>query len=225
VLGPSGAEVAGYAGGVSRIDPETRAASAARPTAGRIAREAAFLMASAFVLALVLKTFFVQAFWIPSPSMTPTLRPGDRILVIKVPYWFGEPHRGDIVVFERTDRSIPSPDRGLVGEAVHWLGEGLGFQPPDHPDYVKRVIGEPGDVVWAKRGRVYVNGLAILEAYLTQPTATFPKTQVPDGKLFVMGDNRAHSLDSRSSLGFVPIDHVVGKAFLTIWPLDRFDVP
>lgn len=191
----------------------------------RIVGEVAILMATAFVLAIVLKTFFVQAFWIPSSSMAPTLRPGDRILVIKVPYWFGEPHRGDIVVFERTDRSRPDPDRGLVGGAVHWLGEGLGFQPPDHPDYVKRVIGEPGDVVWARKGRVYVNGLAILEPYLTQRTAPFPRTEVPEGKLFVMGDNRSHSLDSRSALGFVAIEDVVGEAFLTIWPPDRFDVP
>jgi signal peptidase I len=196
-----------------------------RSTSGRIAREVTVLMLTAFAIALVLKTFFVQAFWIPSPSMAPTLRPGDRILVVKVPYWFGEPHRGDIVVFERTDRALPTPDRGAVGEVVHWLGEGLGFQPPDHPDYVKRVIGEPGDVVWARQGRVYVNGLAILEPYLTQPTPPFPRTEVPDGKLFVMGDNRRRSLDSRSSLGFVPVDDVVGKAFLTIWPIDRFDVP
>jgi signal peptidase I len=99
------------------------------------------------------------------------------------------------------------------------LGQGLGFTPPDNPDYIKRVIGEPGDVVSAKAGHVFVNGVQISEPYLDQRTARFPKTKVPAGKLFVMGDNRANSLDSRFGLGFVPIDRVIGKAIWIIWPV------
>jgi signal peptidase I len=181
------------------------------------------LLLMAFALALLIKTFLVQAFFIPSGSMEPTLAPGDRVVVVKVPYWFGEPSRGDIIVFERTDRlgAGNEPDRGLVGGFFDWLGEGLGFQPPENPDYIKRVIGLPGDQVSGKDGKVFVNGRVIEEPYLTQRTADFSNTEVPSGKLFVMGDNRGNSLDSRAGLGFVPIDDVVGKAYLTIWPISR----
>lgn len=175
------------------------------------------LIIMAFVLALLIKTFLVQAFFIPSGSMEPTLVPGDRVLVLKVPYYFGDPDRGDIIVFEDPDPS-GVPDRGLVSGFFHWMFEGLGVQRPDSEDFIKRVIGTPGDTVWAKDGQVYVNGEAIEEPYLTQPTDDFPRRTVPEGKLFVMGDNRGNSLDSRFSLGFVPIDKVIGKAEIVIWP-------
>jgi signal peptidase I len=175
------------------------------------------LILMAFVLALLIKTFLVQAFFIPSGSMEPTLMPGDRVLVLKVPYYFGDPDRGDIVVFEDPDPG-GTPDRGLVGGFFHWMFEGLGVQRPDSEDFIKRVIGTPGDTVWAKGGQVFVNGEPIDEPYLTQPTDDFPKDTVPEGKLFVMGDNRGNSLDSRFSLGMVPIDNVIGKAEVIIWP-------
>jgi signal peptidase I len=183
------------------------------------------LIIMAFVLALLIKTFLVQAFYIPSGSMEPTLVPGDRVLVLKVPYYFGEPDRGDIVVFEDPDPA-GTPDRGIVGGFFHWMFEGLGVQRPDNEDFIKRVIGTPGDSVWAEDGQVFVNGEPIDEPYLTQPTDDFPscnkdkvcKTKVPEGKLFVMGDNRGNSLDSRFSLGFVPIDKVIGKAEVVVWP-------
>ncbi len=175
------------------------------------------LILMAFVLALLIKTFLVQAFFIPSGSMEPTLVPGDRVLVLKVPYYFGEPDRGDIVVFEDPDPS-GVPDRGLVGGVLHWMFEGLGVQRPDSEDFIKRVIGTPGDTVWGRDGQVYVNGEPIDEPYLTQPTDDFHKFHVPEGKLFVMGDNRGNSLDSRFSLGMVPIDNVIGKAEIIIWP-------
>jgi signal peptidase I len=175
------------------------------------------LIIMAFVLALVIKTFLVQAFYIPSGSMEPTLVPGDRVLVLKVPYYFHDPRRGDIVVFEDPDPS-GEPDRGLVGGIFHWMFEGLGVQRPDSEDFIKRVIGTPGDVVHARDGVVYVNDEPIDEPYLTQPTEDFSRDTVPPGRLFVMGDNRGNSLDSRFSLGFVPIDKVVGKAEVVIWP-------
>jgi signal peptidase I len=180
------------------------------------------LILMAFALALLIKSTLIQAFWIPTGSMEPTLAPGDRVIVAKVPYYFHDPQRGDIVVFEEPDRS-KEPDRGLWGSITHWLGQGLGFTPPDNPDYIKRVIGEPGDVVWAKGGDVFVNGVQLSEAYLEEGTGRFDRTRVPEGKLFVMGDNRDNSLDSRFGLGFVPIDRVIGKAVVVIWPPGNID--
>jgi signal peptidase I len=175
------------------------------------------LIIMAFVLALVIKTFLVQAFFIPSGSMEPTLRPGDRVLVLKVPYYFHDPRRGDIIVFEDPDPS-KAADRGVVDGFFHWMFQGLGVQQPDNEDFIKRVIGLPGDTVSAKDGVVLVNGEKLAEPYLTQQTADFKKYTVPPGELFVMGDNRSNSLDSRFGLGFIPIDKVIGKAEVIIWP-------
>ena len=175
------------------------------------------LIVMAFVLALLIKTFLVQAFYIPSGSMEPTLVPGDRVLVLKVPYYFHDPRRGDIIVFEDPDPS-GEPGRGVIGGFFHWMFEGLGVQRPDSEDFIKRVIGTPGDVVRGEGGEVLVNDIPITEPYLTQPTDDFDKFRVPEGKLFVMGDNRGNSLDSRFSLGFIPIDKVIGKAEVVIWP-------
>jgi signal peptidase I len=178
------------------------------------------LILMAFALALLIKSTLLQAFWIPTGSMEPTLVPHDRVIVAKVPYYFHDPQRFDIIVFEEPDPA-KVPDRGVWGGLTHWLGQGLGFTPPDDADYIKRVIGEPGDVVYAKGGHVFVNGVRLSEPYLVQRTARFPKTKVPAGKLFVMGDNRANSLDSRYGLGFVPIDRVIGKAVWIIWPVEH----
>ena len=160
------------------------------------------LIVLAFALALLIKSLLLQAFWIPTGSMEPTLVPGDRV-----------------IVFEEPDPA-KAPDRGVWGSITHWLGQGLGFAAPDNPDYIKRVIGEPGDIVSAHNGHVYVDGVKISEPYLEEKTARFPETKVPEGKLFVMGDNRDNSLDSRFGLGFVPIDRVIGKAEFVIWPFE-----
>jgi signal peptidase I len=182
-------------------------------------RELPVLIVLAFALALLLKTLVVQAFYIPSGSMEPTLKPGDRVLVNKL---FDSAERGDIVVFS-DPRPGPQPDRGIVGGFLHWLSEGLGVARPADEDFVKRVIGLPGETVELRNGKLFVDGTQVDEPYLKGPpdTRDYGPVVVPEGKLFVLGDNRMNSNDSRFGLGFVPIDKVVGEAFVTIWPPSR----
>ena len=182
-------------------------------------KELPVLIVLAFVLAIVLKTFVVQAFYIPSGSMEPTLMPGDRVLVSKLG---GAPARGDIIVFQDPAPS-PGPDRGLVGGALHWLSEGLGVVRPADEDFIKRVIGLPGDTVELQDGRLYVNGARVPEPYLKGPPdrRDFGPITVPPNDLFVLGDNRLNSNDSRFGLGYIPLDRVVGKAFVVVWPPSR----
>jgi signal peptidase I len=202
---------------VTQVEPRSRGA----------AKELAVLTATALVIAILLKTFVVQAFYIPSVSMEPTLRPGDRILINRVAYRFGDIERGDIVVFSQP-HPVSGEGRGIVGGFLHWLWQGIGVVRPDDDDFIKRVIGLPGDVVEMHGGIVSVNGRPLDEPYVNQEdpsVAEFPPTAVPDGMLFVMGDNRNHSGDSRfpppAGLGFVPIDKVIGQAFVVIWPPSR----
>jgi signal peptidase I len=187
------------------------------------------LVGVALLLAIVIKLFLVQAFSIPSSSMVPTLLEGDRIIVCRICLRFDDVDRGDVVVFEGPDGT--TPDRGIVGGVLHWLGEILGVANPPHDDFVKRVAGLPGDVVEIDRtGTLFVNGSPVDEPYLNQPvpeTAYRPVT-VPDGMLFVLGDNRGDSGDSRCDppdcTGLVPIDKLIGVTFLRIWPVDRIGV-
>jgi signal peptidase I len=182
-------------------------------------RELPVLVVLAFALALLLKTFVVQAFYIPSGSMEPTLMPGDRVLVEKVLY---HPSHGDVIVFEDPHPG-PQPDRGPIGGFLHWLSQGLGFSQPVDEDFIKRVIGLPGDTVELRHGRLFVNGSRVRQPYLhgEPDLRDYGPTKVPPASLFVLGDNRLNSNDSRFGLGFVPEDRVVGRAFVLIWPPSR----
>lgn len=166
------------------------------------------VVVGALVVALVVKTFLFQAFYIPSASMEPTLEKGDRVLVNKVSYKAHDVRRGDVVVFE-----LPA---GSVG-------------PDGIKDLIKRVIGLPGDTIETRDGAVYINDRRLSEPYLPSGTLTgapadgtnpeIRRQVVPDGRVFVMGDNRSNSHDSRyDDRGPIPIDSIVGRAFVLVWP-------
>ena len=189
-------------------------------------RELVPLVLSALLLAIVIKSFLIQAFFIPSGSMQPTLRPGDRILVCRVCKLFSDVTYGDVIVF-----SDPAPvrheARGIVGGLVHWLGEGIGVARPEDDDFIKRVVALEGDTWEMRRGLLFVNGGRVREAYVAaeRDRRDFGPETVPDGMLFVLGDNRLHSGDSRfpppGGLGYIPEDKVIGEAFVIAWPLGR----
>lgn len=189
-------------------------------------RELPVLILIAFGAALLIKTFILQAFFIPSASMMPTLREGDRVLVEKVSYLFGEPGRGDVVVFERDLPGLTgsdAEDEGVLTDIRNAFRELFGFPTGTSEDYIKRVIGVEGDTVTGRDGDVYVNGERLDEPYLVDKVRTFPfePFEVPDGMLFVMGDNREASDDSRN-FGPIPADTVVGRAFVVLWPPSDF---
>ena len=184
-------------------------------------RELPGMILIALALALLIKTFLVQAFFIPSGSMIPTLEIGDRVLVNKLVYDFGEPQRFDIIVFE--DPAGTDPDRGLLGGVWHWLTEGLGVASSQEQDFIKRVIGLPGDRVEVRDGDLLVNGQPVPEPPNVRETEDFDPITVEPDKVFVMGDNRGNSDDSRGGLGQVPYDRIVGKAFILLWPPSRLE--
>lgn len=201
-------------------------------------REVPLLLAIALVLALGIKTFVVQAFYIPSPSMENTIMPGDRVLVNKFSPWFGaQPQRGQIVVFADPGGWLPdtpTPDTSNI--VVRWIKDVFTFvgllPSDDQHDLIKRVIGIPGDEVKCcdKQGRLTVDGVPLNEQSYIAP-GNLPSTIVFDvhvkaGFIWVMGDNRGDSADSRFHMtdkygGMVPISDVVGHAFVLIWPPSR----
>ncbi|ATZ24201.1 Signal peptidase I [Streptomyces lavendulae subsp. lavendulae] len=197
-------------------------------------KELPLLIGIALLLALLIKTFLVQAFSIPSDSMQNTLQRGDRVLVDKLTPWFGsEPERGEVVVFH-------DPASWLAGEPtpepnfVQTILSKIGLMPSaDEKDLIKRTIAVGGDTVECKKGGpVVVNGKALDEPYIYPGNtacddAPFGPITVPKGKIWVMGDHRQNSQDSRyhmqdSTQGFVPVDKVVGRAVVVAWPLTRW---
>jgi signal peptidase I len=210
--------------GFGTTDPDAKDDKDEKERGGALSffRELPGLILVAFVLALLIKTFLVQAFFIPSASMVPTLQIGDRVLVNKLVYDFGEPQRLDIIVFE--DPNGVEPERGFFEGIWHWLTEGLGFATADEQDFIKRVIGLPGDEVEIKEGHVFINGKPLDEPpTVRDDQSTFGPITVEEDKVFVMGDNRANSSDSRSLLGQIPYDKIVGKAFVLLWPPSRVE--
>jgi signal peptidase I len=187
------------------------------------------LAAVALLIAIVIKAFLIQAFYIPSPSMMPTLQHGDRILVCRICTRVFGIHYGDVIVFA-SPHPTTQPSRGALGGAWHWLVQSVGVAQPDNPDYVKRVIGLPGDTIELRNGQLFRNGEAVAEPYLNPPADTRPygPVTVPDGMLLVLGDNRTDSGDSRFQppvgLGWVPEHVVIGTAFVRVWPLSRWGV-
>ena len=168
------------------------------------------VIVGAILLALVVKVFLLQAFYIPSLSMSPTLRVGDRVLVNKLSYRLHDVNRGDVIVFERPASETSSTI----------------------PDLIKRVVGLPGESISFIDGAVYVDGKRLDETYLSDGTVTSSANApnkctaeapcvVPSGQVWVMGDNRSDSKDSRY-FGSIDESTIVGRAFVTVWPLGRF---
>ena len=167
---------------------------------GRQALEWAGLLGGALLIALLIRTFLFQPFYIPTASMYPTLKVNDRVLVNKLSYKIHDVHRGDIVVF-----TAPQ------GEATTGI-----------KDLIKRVVGLPGETVEGHDGHVYVGGRMLQEPYLPDGVVTsdFGPEKVPAASYWMMGDNRSQSRDSRY-FGPIPESKVVGRAFVRLWPLSR----
>lgn len=203
--------------GLDGLDDDAGRRRAARREAQRHDRvrsgvEWLAVIVGALVVALVVKTFLFQAFYIPSASMEPTLKVGDRVLVNKLSYDAHDVNRGDVVVFKLEPEEVAA--------------DGIS-------DLIKRVIGLPGDTIETRDGAVYVNDRLLREPYLPDGTRTgdsangnnpgIDRQVVPDGMVFVMGDNRGNSHDSRyPDRGPIPIDSIVGRAFVLIWPPGDF---
>lgn len=184
-------------------------------------RELPVLLLVAFLLAFLLRTFVVQVFYIPSRSMEPTLQEDDRMVVEKLTYRVREPRRGEVIVFAG-DEPLTLEDTSAGARILRGVGQFIGVVPADARDFVKRVVGLPGDTVEIEDGIVLVNGVEINEPYvLNKDDRSGGPWEVPEGALFVLGDNRPNSADSRFGLGFVEIDDVVGRAAYVLWPPDH----
>lgn len=213
-------------------------------SAGKRARipawlEFPLLIVGAFLVAFVVKTFLVQAFYIPSGSMEDTLQVGDRVLVNKVVYHLRPVERGDVIVFDGTGSfvtgDVVEPERSPLESLGRIVGDIVGLAPPRDTDFIKRVIGVGGDrvVCCDADGLITVNGVPLQERdYLYRnnpPSKQSFDVLVPEGALWVMGDHRSASADSRAHMGdpgggFVPVDKVIGRAFAVVWPFGHAQI-
>ncbi|MFT3799308.1 signal peptidase I [Microbacterium sp.] len=206
-----------------------------------LVRDVLIIVGVAIVVSLVVKTFLIRSFYIPSGSMEQTLLKNDRILVDEFTPRFSGYERGDIVVFRDPGGWLPvsssTPNQSVLVQAADWALSLVGITASDSDEHlIKRIIGVGGDhvVCCNALGQITVNGTPIdesaywsLDAGQTAPTEKAFDVVVPEGSLWVLGDNRDHSRDSRYNMdqpsgGFVPLDNVVGRAFLITWPLTRF---
>ena len=184
--------------------------------------EIPLLVGAALVITLLVKGFLAQAFFIPSASMEPQLTKGDRVVVSRVSYRLHDIRRGDVIVFPSP--AVPAPKEGLIERLANDVLESVALRDPGDRELIKRVIGLPGETIEGKGGHVLINGQRLVEPYLapTVTTGDFAPVQVPEGRVFVMGDNRSNSHDSRfSDIGPIDVDTVVGRAIARVWPPGR----
>lgn len=179
------------------------------------------LLLTALVIAVLIKTFLVQPFWIPSESMLDTIHVNDRVMVNKLAFRFGEPERGDVVVFR--DPAEPEIEESIPEAVVRSVLEAVGIRTRGRDDLIKRVIGLPGETLTVSENEVHIDGVAIAEPYLDD-SVVMPDAgpfEIAEDEVFVMGDNREFSFDSRR-FGPISYDSIVGRAFVIIWPVSNF---
>ena len=184
--------------------------------------ELPLLLGAAIVVTLVVKALFAQAFYIPSESMEPQLRERDRVIVSRTAYRLHDPRRGDVVVFPSP--AVPEEDEGLIEGLAHDVLESVALRDPGDRELIKRVIGLPGETIEGREGSVRIDGRPLIEPYLGPDVTTsdFGPVEVPAGHVFVMGDNRSNSHDSRfEDIGFIDVDTIVGRAIARVWPPGR----
>ncbi len=184
--------------------------------------ELPLLLLAAVVVTLVVKAVLAQAFYIPSASMEPQLRERDRVIVSRTSYRLHEPRRGDIIVFPSP--AVPAEEESLVAGIVHDVLESVALRDPGDRELIKRVIGLPGETIDGRDGRVRIDGQPLVEPYLQREVVTndFGPFEIPAGHVFVMGDNRTNSHDSRfGDIGFIDVDTIVGRAIARVWPPGR----
>lgn len=184
-------------------------------------KELPVLIVVALVVAVLIKTFLVQAFFIPSASMRDTLLEGDRVMVNKLAYRFGEPSRGDVIVFD-SPLEEHHDGENFLGAIVRNVAEALGLSTPESA-LIKRVVAIGGDTLEISDNRILINGVAIDEPYLTRTPRMrdFGPIEIPSGHVFVMGDNRNQSEDSRA-FGPIHDSTIIGRAFVKVWPPGRW---
>lgn len=207
------------------MDVEGPPASRKR-TAWQYVLETIVILAIAVVVAILVQAFMAKSFAVTSSSMSPTIEPGDRLIADRVTYYFRNPKRGDIVVF----RYPPDGSQSLnTTNPFYWPFEQMGevlhlTHKTGSPPFVKRVIATEGETIQVKKGKVYIDGRRIAEPYAVDDPSDYGPYRVPKGTIFVMGDNRPNSRDSRF-IGPVPLRSVIGRAYLRFWPLGRFGRP